>query len=550
MKKDITYVIGHKNPDTDSICSALALAELKRLEGEENIEAARAGDVNPQTSYLLERFKVSPPKFLSNVYPRAKDMMTIDVLSVEESTPIIKVMEIIRDRNIRFIPVLNKKREALGVLAPVDIARNNIAQFETEKSRHVFTSLKNIVTTLGAHTISDSLGNEEKTFSVYVGAMEEESFLNVLGKTNPAECIVIVGDREGIQRISVERKIGILIVTGNLKVSPEIARTAKERGVSIITSPYDSATTALLVRMSTPAYKVCNDDFETASGDDLADDLKQRLATNGGRGIVVVDKEGAMAGVITKSNLLKPSGIKLVLVDHNELSQAVDGADMVKICEVVDHHRLGNFHTTYPIRFICEPVGSTSTLVSEMYRKNNVGIRKEIAGLLLGGVMSDTVILKSPTTTDRDRDIVPWLEEKAGLNHVDFGREMFSATSSLKKIGPAKAVNSDYKTFEAKGNNFGVGQVETIGFDEFYEEKEKLGKELVKIKEAKSLKLSALLVTDIVQGTSLLLIEAEKEIIYNLGYPLVEEKVYELKNVLSRKKQVAPHLLSLFNEIY
>lgn len=550
MKKDVTYVIGHKNPDTDSICSALALAEFKKLEGGKNIEAARAGDVNPQTSYLLERFNVSPPRFLSNVYPRAKDIMTVDVLSVEESTPIIKVMEIIRDRNVRFIPVLNSEKKAIGILAPVDIARNNIAQFETEKSRHVYTSLKNIVTTLGARTVSDKSGNDEKTYSVYVGAMEEESFLNVLGKTNPEECIVIVGDREGIQRISVERKIGILIVTGNLKVSDEIARAAEKNGVSIIISPFDSATTALLVRMSTPAYKVCNDDFETASGDDLAEELKQRLSTNGGRGIVVVDKEGAMAGVITKSNLLKPSGIKLILVDHNELSQAVDGADMVKISEVVDHHRLGNFHTTHPIRFICEPVGSTSTLVSEMYKKSGISISEQIASLLLGGVMSDTVILKSPTTTDRDRDIVPWLEEKSGLNHAEFGKEMFSATSSLKKIGPTKAVNSDYKTFEARGNSFGVGQVETIGFDEFFEEKEKLSKELILLKEAKGLKLSALLVTDIVLGTSLLLVEAEKEVIYNIGYPQLEEKVYELKNVLSRKKQVAPHLLSLFNEIY
>lgn len=550
MKKEITYVIGHKNPDTDSICSAIALAELKRLEGEENIEAARAGDVNPQTAYLLERFKASPPRFLSNVYPRAKNIMTVNVLSVEENTPIIKVMEIIRDRNVRFIPVLDRAGKATGVLAPVDIARNNIAQFETEKSRHVYTSLKNIVTTLGAKTVSDKLGQEEKNFSVYVGAMEENSFLNVLGKTNPSECIVIVGDREGIQRISVERKIGILIVTGNLSVSDEIARAAKEKGVSVIISPYDSATTALLVRMSTPAYKVSNKDFETASEADLAEDLKQRLATNGGRGIVVVDKKGAMAGVITKSNLLKPSGIKLVLVDHNELSQAVDGADMIKICEVVDHHRLGNFHTTYPIRFICEPVGSTSTLVSEMYKKSGINISKQIAGLLLGGVLSDTVILKSPTTTDRDRTIIPWLEEKSGLCHADFGREMFSATSSLKKLGAGKAVNGDYKTFEAKGNIFGVGQVETIGFDEFFEEKEKLRKELAGIKEKKGLKLSALLVTDIVQGTSLLLTEAEKEIIYNIGYPLVEENVYELKNVLSRKKQVAPHLLSLFNEIY
>jgi len=305
-----------------------------------------------------------------------------------------------------------------------------------------------------------------------------------------------------------------------------------------------------MVKISTPVYHACRSKFEIAAEEDLAEDLKQRLSTSSKRGVIVLNNEGEMVGIITKSNLLRPSGTSLILVDHNELSQAVDGADMVTIDEVVDHHRLGNFHTTHPIRFICEPVGSTSTLVAEMYRKKNIEIKSEIAGLLLSGIISDTVILKSPTTTIRDKEIVPWLEEKSGLCHESFGKEIFAATASLKKMGIKEAVEGDYKTFDAKGKMFGIGQVETIGFDEFYEEKENLTKELERIKNKKGLKMSALLVTDIVKGTSLLLVEAESEINYNLGYPQIGDNLYELKDVLSRKKQVAPHLLGLFNEIY
>lgn len=550
MDREKTFVIGHKNPDTDSICSAIGLAELKRIEGMDNVEAARAGDINPQTAFILKYFNIPPPRYLSDVYPRAHDIMNRNVITVTRDAPLIKVLEVIRDKNIRFVPVVDEAGRPCGILTLMDVAKRNIEQLEAENSRFVFTSLKNIVTTLNAELVTDFLGKREKDFSVYVGAMKEASFLNVLGAKEPTECIVIVGDREEIQAISVERGIGILIVTGGLSMSASLIEAAKLNEVSIVISPFDSATTALLVRMSTPASLICRGEFEKASKDDLVDDLKLRVSNGADRGFVVLDEEGFMAGVITKSNLLRPSRTSLILVDHNELSQAVDGAGMVKIINVVDHHRLGNFHTTQPITFICEPVGSTSTLVAEMIRHKDVNIEKSIAGLLLAGVMSDTVILKSPTTTDRDRAIVPWLEKKSGLDHMQFGREIFSATSSMKNRGIEAVVRGDYKIFEVKNQKFGIGQVETIGFDEFHEEKEKLLAELARTKEDKGLRLSALLVTDIVLGTSLLLVAADKEVILSLDYPKVDDNLYELKNVLSRKKQVAPHLLSLFSELY
>lgn len=548
MGKTITYVIGHKNPDTDSVCSAIGLAELKTAEGALNVVAARAGDLNPQTSFILDYFRIQPPKYLPNVFPKARDIMSIDVVKVTEDAPLASVMEIMREEQVRFIPVLNGGGRPRGILTLMDLAKRYIVKIEAESSREVLTTLKNIIETLKAEVILDFLGDTETTFSLYVGAMAEESFLKILNRENPKACAVIVGDRAIIQKASVDNGAGLLIVSGGFTVKEDILEIARKNRVSVIVSPFDSATTALLVRLSTPAYRICNTEFEKASPDELVDDLKFKVASS--NGLVVLDADGVMQGIITKSSLLKPSSTNLILVDHNELTQAVDGADKVNIIEVVDHHRIGNFYTVQPIPFICEPVGSTSTLVAERYLRKGVPIKKEIAGLLLGGVLSDTVMLKSPTATDRDRKTVEWLEEKSGLSHRAFGSEIFAATSSIKKRGAEAVVNGDYKVFEAKGKKFGVGQAETIGFDEFYEEKEKLKAELLKVKAAKGLMLSALLVTDIVLGTSLFLAAGEKEILYRLDYPKLEDNVYELKNVLSRKKQVVPHILSVFNEVY
>lgn len=545
MKKEITYVIGHKNPDTDSICSAIGLAELKIAEGSKNVVAARAGDLNPQTTFILDYFKVQPPRFLPDVHAKAKDIMSVDIVKVSHDTPLRKVMELMRQEEIRFIPVLDEGGRPKGVLTLMDLAKRYI---ESESSQEITTSFKNIIETLGATSILDFYNDSEITVSMLIGAMAEESFLTIVCGKNPKECALIVGDRADIQKKAIEKGIGLLIVSGGFSPDAALIEEAKKNSVSILVSPYDTATTALLLRLSTPACKLCDGQFEKASPEDLADDLKHRLANVSG--LTVLDENGVMQGVITKSNLLQPSGTNLILVDHNELSQAIDGADKANIVEVVDHHRIGDFRTSTPIPFICEPVGSTSTLVSEFYKRRNVPIKKEIAGLLLGGVMSDTVILKSPTTTERDKEIVKWLEEQSGLDHKKFGSEIFAATSSLKKRGAEAAVNSDYKVFEAKGKKFGVGQVETIGFDEFFEVKASLMEELDKAMKKKGVVLSALLITDIVVETSLLLAIGEKEVLFNLNYPKVEENVYELKNVLSRKKQVVPHLINVFNEIY
>ncbi|MBI5643583.1 MAG: putative manganese-dependent inorganic diphosphatase [Deltaproteobacteria bacterium] len=547
MKKESIYVIGHKNPDTDSICSAIGLAELKKAEGAANVLPARAGDINPQTAFILNYFNVEPPRYLPNVYPKAADIMSTEVVRVSGATPLLEVMELMRGEKIRFIPVVDSLGKPQGALTLMDLAKRYILT-EADGLREVTATLANIVGVLKAEIVLDYLGDSERTFSVYVGAMGVDSFLNILGDEDHPACAVIVGDRADIQMTSAERGVGLLIVTGGFNINKAVLHEARKNNVSVIISPFDSVTTALLVRLSTPALKVSANTLETAKLDELASDLKLRLSS--ATGIVVLDGDGVMKGVVTKTNLLQPPATSLILVDHNELSQAVDGADMVNILEVIDHHRIGNFHTSQPIPFICEPVGSTSTLVSELFRRKGIPLKKETAGLLLGGVLSDTVILKSPTTTHRDREIVGWLEGISGLDHKTFGAEIFGATSSLKNRGAEAAVGGDFKVFEAKGRKFGIGQVETIGFEEFHEEKLKLREELVKVMEKKDLKLSAVLITDIVLGTSMLLAIGEREIMYKLDYPKLDENVYELKNVISRKKQVVPHILSLFNAVY
>lgn len=547
MKKEITYVIGHKNPDTDSICSAIGLAELKRAQGMSSVIAARAGDLNPQTAFILKHFKVPSPLLLRNVFPKARDIMMTDIISVREDTPILNVMELMRKSRIRFVPVLGKKGVFTGALTLMDLAQMYMEKIEAGRES-LTTTLKNISKVLGAKPVFDFLGSDQKNLFVYIGAMAEASFIKTIKKAGPQKCAVIVGDRTEIQKRAIELGVPLLIISGGLKLSKEVRAAAKRAKTSLLISPYDSATTALFVRLSTPASIVCLTEFQRAAPEELASDLMFKMKER--NGMVVLDDSGKLEGIITKTNLLSPSGTSLILVDHNEIAQAVDGAEKVPILQVVDHHRIGNFTSDHAIPFICEPLGATSSIVAELYRASGKPIKKVTASLLLSGVISDTVNLKSPTTTKRDRAVVKWLEAKSGEDHKRLGTLIFSATSSIKKRGAKAVIEGDHKTFEVKGKYFGIGQVETIGFTEFNAQKDALTRELTRVAKKSSLSLSAILITDIVLGTSLLLAVGEKKVLYSLGYTKLGEGLYELKDVISRKKQVVPHILSVFNDIY
>ena len=376
--------------------------------------------------------------------------------------------------------------------------------------------------------------------------MASATFRGKIAPLDPRRIILITGDREFIQREGVEAGVRVLIVTGNLPIADDIVQRGKERGVTILSTPFDTATSTWLTRLATPVRCLVGADFLTVGLQDRLDELRLKLMHGGDPGAVVLDGDGRVAAVATKSTLLAPSPIKLVLVDHNELSQAVAGADKVEITEVVDHHRLGNFHTDTPIRFVNQPLGSTCTVVATLYREAGIRPDPSTAGLMLSGLLSDTVILKSPTTTELDREYARWLGELAGLDPQEYGQRLFASGSALAAYPSARQlILADFKEYRAGERAFGVGQVEVVSFHEFHALKNDIADSLAKLKDERGLDAAGLLVTDIVQGTSLLLALGGREFPYVIGYPRLEENVYELKGVLSRKKQLVPHLLKV-----
>jgi manganese-dependent inorganic pyrophosphatase len=547
MINEIIYVVGHRNPDTDSICSAVAYAELRRRQGLLTVTAARAGNINHQTEFVLDRLGVSVPELLSDVHPRIKDVVPDAVVTIEESTPMSKAIELYHKHHIRMLPVIDKQHRPKGLLLLKKASEAFLVPSDPDKLRRVYASLESIRSCLGAtaHNLVDP--NRVENLAMYVGARSEASFSSWVEEISPERTILITGDRSGIQQMAVDAGVRLLIVSGNSKISTELIALARDRGVSILVSPYDTANSVWLTRMATPVGSLIEDDFIVVTPSDLLEDLRLKLQHSKYPGAIVIGADGKVIGVATKSHLIKSSPKKLILVDHNELSQAVPGAEKVEILEVIDHHRLGNFHTDLPIRFINQPLGSTCSLVATLYQQAGIEPETKVAGLLLAGLLSDTVILKSPTTTDIDRQLVPWLEGLSGQEHESFGSEMFAAGSSMASGTTAKdLLLTDFKEYKVGDHLLGLGQVEVVSLHSFYLRRDELKAELDKLRAQKGYELVALLVTDIVMETSLLLTAGSNELPYIIGYPQEGEGLYRLKGVLSRKKQLVPHLLKVF----
>ncbi len=548
MQKETIYVVGHRNPDTDSICSAMAYAHLRRRQGLSNVQAARAGGINHQTEFVLEELAFPVPPLLIDVHPRVRHVIGEHVITVPGDAPLSRAMELFHLHNVRMLPVIDEARRPLGLLFLKGVAERFVVPSQEMEIRRVLACPDSIRQCLRGVFLNNVDEKETEEFHLYVGAMASETFRAKMEGLDPRHMVLITGDRENVQREAVEAGVRVLIVTGNLPVSPEIVACGRQKDVTIISTPYDTATSTWLTRLATPVHcLVEGKSFGAAGLDERLDDLRLKLLHTKDPGVVVLDAEGRVEGVATKSNLLRTSPVKLILVDHNELSQAVAGADKVEILEVVDHHRLGNFHTDTPIRFINQPLGSTCTVVATLYRQGGVVPEPAVAGLMLAGLLSDTVMLKSPTTTEVDREIALWLGELSGLDPLDFGRRIFAAGSALSAYPSVRQlILTDFKEYAAGETSFGIGQVEVVSFHEFLTMKEEISSILRTLREERGLGMAGLLVTDIVQETSLLLALGGKEFAYLIEYPRVEENLYELKGVLSRKKQLVPHLLKIF----
>jgi len=546
MKKTTTYVIGHRNPDTDSICSAIAYAELLRIQGEQNVYPARAGNLNQQTEFVMEYFSQTPPKRLSDVYPRVGDVIGEDPVTIDLEEPLAAALELYHHHKIRMLPVVDKSKKPHGLLLLKDITELFLLSTEPGEMRRVHVTSQSVSRCLQAQVGTLYQADQLEHLDLYVGARDSDSFSSWLETIDPRGSILITGCRPEIISAAITAGVRILVISGGAVLDQRLINEAKAAQVSLIFSPFDTANCCWLTRLATPVSALIGKSFLQVGRSELLTDLRLKLLHQDEVGAIVVDGDDRIIGIASKSHLLKNSPIQLILVDHNELSQAIPGADKVDIIEVIDHHRLGNFQTDRPIRFINQPLGSTCTIVATLYQQARVEPDPLIAGLLLSGLLSDTVILKSPTTTTIDREICVWLAELSGLDPVSFGNRLFSSGSPMASgIGARQLLTTDFKEYEVGGKFIGLGQVEVVSFHAFYNRKSELEEELGCLRAEKDYLLAALLVTDIVEGTSLLLTAGPKELPLMIGYPQQESNLYLARGVLSRKKQLVPHLLKI-----
>lgn len=544
MSEQPIYIVGHRNPDTDSICSALAYARLKQRLGFANVVAARAGEINVQTEFVLNTFGVDKPLYLPDVKVRVQDVMTSESLSVHLEMSIGDVLDFMNSYDLLMVPVTDREGRYQGAITLQDLARFYARHADAVTSNRLVASLLGMVKAIHGNPLFlfDEVGT--RPGRIIVGAMETEGFLDVMKYYSEEGCIVIVGDRKEIQLCAVEKGARCLIVTGGYLPDEAILKRAREKRVSVISAPYDTATTVRLLHLSTPAREVYSTDFYSVSPYNLLTDVKTRMSESGLRGCPVVDDQGRLTGILTRRDLLKDFRKRVILVDHNEASQAVPGIEEAEVLEVFDHHRIGSFQTLHPILFVVEPVGCTNTLIAELYQKNRIEPESPYTGLMLSAILSDTVILRSPTTTDRDKKAAHYLAGITGLEIQRLGEEIFNASSDLLKKTPEEIIRTDYKIYEVGKQRIGIGQIEVIEMLTFEKLRDSLLETLEKILGKDRLTLACLLVSDIIYENSLLLFTGDTTVVTRMGYPVISPNLAELRGVLSRKKQLVPRLLS------
>ncbi|MBC9785610.1 putative manganese-dependent inorganic diphosphatase [Heliobacterium chlorum] len=536
------FVIGHRNPDTDSICSAISYAFLKRqLTGREYIPA-RCGKVKPETQFVLDYFKVDAPQLITDVRARVSDLLNGQApVSICKDTPIREVGILSRNKNTKSLPVVDENNRLQGIISLGDIAQLYLNLDELNNLEKMGLTLGGVLRTMGGRFLVAAPPETVLRGKAIIGAMHEETMVQRISEGD----VVIIGDREGSQLAALDAGAGCLIVTGGFAITERVEKKARQKGVPVLSVPYDTFNTGRLIGLSAPVYSIMHQEMVTFQPDDFVDETRKVMLETRFRNYPVVDDENRLLGVISRYHLLAAQRKKIILVDHNEKSQAVAGIDQAQVLEVIDHHRVGDVQTGEPIYFRGEPVGCTSTIIFSMFEENEIEPPKEIAGLMLSAILSDTVLFKSPTCTARDKKAAEKLAKIAGIDIEEYGLKMFTAGSSLEGRTPEEIIYQDFKEFHLGAMHLGIGQVETMDHAGIARMQETLMEALDTIRQSKNLDLVLLMLTDIIKEGTLLLLSGEKtEPIEKAFNVAVKDGVAHLPGVLSRKKQVVPPLSS------
>ncbi len=551
--KPKTYIIGHRNPDADAICSAIAYAELKKARSLEGFVAARCGNTNARIDTILAKFKHPAPVYISDVTPRVRDVMIEGVVTVDENATCAEALELIDEHDVRVLPVVTPERHVKGQVSIFNLGGSFVPRInEPREMRRVHSSIDQIARSLKAKVLNSVRNDEVEDFFVRIGAMDVRSFWKVSQEEDiPShQSIVVVGDRWDIQQRSIQNKVRALIITGNLPVDDEVVAQATAAGVTVLSSPYDTATTGWVIRAASSISTLVERNFSSLSPDTRLSDVRRKLANSAAAAYMVLSDDDRLVGILSKTDVLRPVKRRLILVDHNEMSQAVAGADQVDIMEIIDHHRLGSLNTAQPILFLNEPVGSTCTIVADQFRRHGIEPSPSVAGIMMSGIISDTLHLHSPTSTERDAEILDWLSNIAGVKAQELATEIFASGSVILSNTPEEVLNSDRKIYDEDGVSFSVSQIEELGLNNFWNHDEDLAQALDDIRRKERLVFACLLVTDINTQNSLLVAKGDAKIKARISYPTVQhDDIFDMPGIVSRKKQLIPYLGGVLKEM-
>ena len=545
-KTSKVYVVGHKNPDTDSICSAIAYAELKRtITGDEYV-AKRAGQINEETQYVLKKFGVTAPALLNNVKLQVKDMDIRNIEGVDPNISIKDIWEQMHEKDTKTMPIL-KDGELVGLVSTSDIAKSYMDIYDNRVLSEAKTPYKNIIKTLDGTIITGSANGYFSKGKVTVAASDTYMMEEIIKKDD----LVIAGNRRNAQSCAIDIDCSCLIVCNNAQISEEVIRKAEDQSILLISTPYDTFTAARLINQSIPVkHFMTKDTLCTFQMNDYVDDVKEIMIKHKFRDFPIVDRHGYFKGFISRRRLMTLSKKQVILVDHNEKSQAVDGLSEAEIVEIIDHHRLGNIETVGPVFFRNQPVGCTATIITQMYEEEGVEITPTIAGILCSAIVSDTLLFRSPTCTKLDENIARKLAKIAEIDLEELAMEMFNAGSSLKGKTAEEICFQDFKQFKVNDIVFGVGQINSMNTEELLEAKELLKPHLEKVMRDNKLEMVFFMLTDILNESSELLCcgtGAKKCLMDAFDVAEDSEKIL-LKGVVSRKKQLIPALVSTLQQ--
>lgn len=546
-EKDTVYITGHQNPDTDSICSAIAYAEYKNSSGEMNAIPVRLGSINRETQFILDYFGLEKPQLMETVRLSVEDLKYDKISPISPDLSLRTALNLMTKNDLYSLPVVDNFEKLEGVVTVSDIIQSYIDIWDNTVLSNGRATIENIIDTLSGKPLHLSQSKHEFNGKLLVLAMEPTSLAEYIEEGD----VVICGDRRDIQKEAFEHDISLMIVTGGLGVDEEVLEIAQEKDITIVETPHDTLTASRLITQSVSVKHVMSEEgLVSFRLDDLVDDIKGKMSETRYRSYPVLDHESKVVGSLSRYHLISSMKKKVILVDHNERSQSVDGLEEAEILEIIDHHRVADVFTGNPIYFRNEPVGSTCTIIGSIMFENGRIPSKKIAGILAGGIISDTLLMRSPTSTSVDKLMLDRLARIAGLDVEKFADEMFKAGTSLTDQSPQELLTQDFKSFVISGKKMGIAQVYTMDSDSLDEMRDELLEVMEERSREEGYSIFLLMLTNIFeQASEMIVVGEDKEHVAGTFNAKLENSSFYADGVLSRKKQVVPPITTYISNL-